>query len=89
MSWNGTRVLVTGAGGFIGGYLISALSGHGALVTALATNSHGLHSDGINCVTGDITDPASLKGICEDIDVVYHLAANFEQGGRRPGGPPA
>lgn len=74
MPWKGVRVLVTGASGFIGGYLVNALVRQGALVTALTTGHRALRGD-IDSVIGNVADPASLKGVCKDVDVVYHLAA--------------
>lgn len=74
MAWKGKSVLVTGANGFIGGYLTEALIDKGADVAALY--NHGATPDsGIRWIKGDITDANSIKGACEGVDVVFHLAA--------------
>jgi nucleoside-diphosphate-sugar epimerase len=74
MAWKGKRVLITGARGFIGKYLVAELLRHGADVTGL-TIEGGNGGDRVNWVKGDITSPATIKGICRDVDVVFHLAA--------------
>lgn len=74
MPWKGKNVLVTGARGFIGGYLVDALVREGASVTALATGYAGNDKD-IRWLKGNVTEPASIKGVCDGIDTVYHLAA--------------
>ncbi len=73
MSWKGKSVLVTGASGFIGGYLTDALMNVGAHVSALSVS--GGKEGKIRWIKGDITDPGSIKGICDNINVVFHLAA--------------
>ena len=83
-NWQGKRVLVTGADGFIGSHLTESLVKAGAKVRALAIynsfNSWGwldsseFKSD-IEVVTGDVRDPFFCKVITKDIDVVFHLAA--------------
>ncbi|MBN1654392.1 MAG: SDR family NAD(P)-dependent oxidoreductase [Deltaproteobacteria bacterium] len=71
------RALITGAGGFIGSFLIQELVKKGYLVRALflpgedATKSEAL---GVEVARGDITSPETLSGIAADVDVVYHLA---------------
>jgi NAD dependent epimerase/dehydratase len=82
----GRRVLVTGAGGFIGSHLTEALLHAGADVTglvrytsrgdpgALSQIDPGLRS-GLKLVAGDLKDPAALNKTVEDMDVVFHLAA--------------
>jgi UDP-glucose 4-epimerase len=75
VTWSNKSVLVTGASGFIGGYLVDSLVRHGAKVTALTTNGHGNKKSSIDTVIGNIVYPASLKGLCKGVDVVYHLAA--------------
>lgn len=73
------RVLVTGAGGFIGGVLADLLLAHGYEVTALVRHRRQAASlaPGIEVVTGDLLDPASLldAGIDRGFDAVCHLAA--------------
>lgn len=70
----GANVLVTGAGGFIGRYLTAALIDSGATVTGLTVG--GIDSGGsVRWIPGDITRPGTLSGVCDGIDVIYHLAA--------------
>src|SRR6266487_860970 len=79
----GTKVLVTGAVGFIGSHLAEALVLAGAKVTALAQynsfDSHGWLDDlpepvrdTINLVRGDIRDAAFVDRLVPDNEIVFH-----------------
>ncbi len=80
---NNTRVLVTGADGFIGSHLTDMLLEHGYTVRALAQyNSfnnlgwlEGNHHPQLETVTGDVRDQSFCREIVRDCDTVYHLAA--------------
>lgn len=78
------KALVTGADGFIGSHLTEALLKEGLRVKALAQyNSFsywGWLEDIKSCpelevICGDIRDPHFCKGLCKDVDIVFHLAA--------------
>ncbi|WP_424357750.1 NAD-dependent epimerase/dehydratase family protein [Methanocella sp. MCL-LM] len=75
MFWNGKKVLVTGAKGFVGRYLVNGLLQEGAEVVGLSTDGPLTHKTGLRWVSGDITQTHSLEGLCNGIDIVYHLAA--------------
>lgn len=78
-----TRVLVTGADGFIGSHLTEALLSHGYSVRALSQyNSfnnwgwlEGISHPDLEVVTGDVRDPNLCREIVKGCDTVYHLAA--------------
>jgi NAD dependent epimerase/dehydratase len=79
-----TRVLVTGADGFIGSRLVEMLVSKGYKVRALSQynsfNNWGWLEDvpckdEIEILTGDIRDPHYCKYITKDIDIIFHLAA--------------
>ena len=84
MDWKNKRVLVTGAGGFIGSHLSERLVQLGAETRALVQyNSTGAWGwldqsplkDKIEVVLGDIRDQDSAFRVMEGIDIVFHLAA--------------
>lgn len=82
--WQGRKVLVTGACGFIGSHLVERLVALGAEVRAFVLyNSFGTwgwldHSpvkDQIEVVMGDVTGAYNMREASEGIDTVFHLAA--------------
>ena len=84
MNWNGKRVLVTGAGGFIGSHLTERLVALGASTRALVHYSalgtwgwldHSPARDHIEVLAGDICDRDSVRQAMEGREVVFHLAA--------------
>jgi len=86
MSWKSRKVLVTGAGGFIGSHLCEGLSQLGAEVTAMIHyssrdnwgNLELLPSDrksALRVAGGNIEDTEFVLGQVRGKDVVFHLAA--------------
>lgn len=85
-SFDGVRVLVTGAGGFIGSHLTERLARAGARVRALVryTSQGGVGAlaeldravlDELEIVAGDIRDPDCVRESARNCEVVFHLAA--------------
>lgn len=74
-----TKVLITGATGFIGGHLVDANLKAKRNVRALVmTNDPGeaaLRKKRVEIVYGDLRDVESLERACRGIDIVFHCAA--------------
>lgn len=86
MLLNSKKILVTGAGGFIGSHLTETLLRQGCEVRAFvrynSTNSWGwldtIQEDlksGLDVFAGDIRDPNGVRQAVKGCDVVLHLAA--------------
>ncbi len=80
-----STVLVTGANGFVGSYVVPALVADGHRVVAFVRNEQGgdlvqarLASAGMGPVEirhGDVTRPETLSGALEGVDTIVHLVA--------------
>src|SRR5260370_26486426 len=86
MDWTENKVLVTGAGGFIGSHLTEALVKKGAGVRALVRyNSRNnwahlelLSSEAkskLEVISGDVHDPFFIDSAAQGVDVIFHLAS--------------
>lgn len=73
------KVLVTGAGGFIGSHLVDSQLEQGHEVRAVDLHLDLLrHTDGhprLEAISGDITDEKLVREAVEGVEVVYHLAS--------------
>ena len=71
--WSGKKVVVTGAGGFIGRHLVDALLVPGAAPRALVRDSQAaenLRARGVEAVRGDVRDPAVAEAVVRGATVV-------------------
>lgn len=86
MNWHGSKVLVTGAGGFIGSHLVEELVRRGAEVRAFVRyNSRGTAGfiqdmdddvrEHIDLYFGDLKDPDAVRNAMDGMRVVFHLGA--------------
>lgn len=88
IDWANTRVLVTGGASFIGSHLTDALVARGARVRVVDDLSsgrlenirHHVEAGRVEFVQGDLRDQAVTGRAVDDMDVVFHLAA--DHGGR-------
>ena len=84
MTWAGRKVVVTGAGGFIGSHLTERLLSEGASVNAFvhynALGGTGWlsalpHNDDLTITAGDVLDRDSVMHALDGAEVLFHLAA--------------
>jgi dihydroflavonol-4-reductase len=77
----GRPVLVTGATGFTGGYLVRALVEAGYPVRTIVRSAAKAASlpRGVDIVEADIRDPAAVLPAAEGVGIVYHLAAAYRE----------
>jgi nucleoside-diphosphate-sugar epimerase len=72
------KVLVTGATGFVGSYLVRSLLQRGHRVRILARSPERaapLRDAGAEVCLGDLGIPSTLEGIASDTDAVFHLGS--------------
>jgi len=70
------HALVTGAGGFLGRYIVEALIARGDRLRGLARGDYpGLQSLGVEMIRGDLAERDTVAAACQGIDCVFHVAS--------------
>src|SRR3954452_12509778 len=70
------HALVTGGGGFLGGYIVEALLARGDRVRSFGRGDYPqLRAQGAEVVRGDIRNSVDLAKACQGIECVFHAAA--------------
>lgn len=72
------KVLVTGATGFLGKYVVEELVEHGYQVRAFGRNraiGHSLVNASVTFIQGDLTNQEDLTKACQEMDMVVHAGA--------------
>jgi len=83
------KFFVTGACGFIGSHFVEHASAAGHDVVGLCRGDHAeqrptavhLRKLGVELISGDVLDGASLRRALQDVDCVVHFAAAFRESG--------
>lgn len=75
------RVLVTGAGGPLGRRLVAALIAAGVPVRVLA-HVHDDWPPPVEVYRGDLCRAETLAGLCDGVDLIFHLASHPARPGR-------
>ncbi|MFI2436551.1 NAD-dependent epimerase/dehydratase family protein [Streptomyces sp. NPDC018693] len=73
-----TTLVITGAGGFIGRHVVREAERRG-LTLRLTAHRSQVRADapGTTVVPADLTDPGSLRGLCDGADAVLHCASRI------------
>jgi dihydroflavonol-4-reductase len=82
-----SRVLVTGGTGFIGHHVVRRLCAVGFAVRVLArptSSSALLEGLPVEVVSGDLTDPTSLRPAVQGCSAVFHVAADYRLWAAQP-----
>jgi dTDP-L-rhamnose 4-epimerase len=77
------QVLITGGAGFVGSHMADALLNEGHSVRILDNLTPQVHGDDrpdylsedVELVRGDVRDPAKVREVLRDVDVIFHFAA--------------
>ncbi|MFW5874249.1 MAG: NAD-dependent epimerase/dehydratase family protein, partial [Verrucomicrobiota bacterium] len=78
------KVLVTGGGGFVGGYVVDALLARGDAVRSFGRSPQPhLEARGVEVVCGDLGDAEAVAAACAGVDAVIHVAAKAGVWGSR------
>jgi len=70
------QILVTGGGGFVGGYIVDLLLERGYAVRSLGRSPQpGLEAKGVDVHCGDLADKKAVGDAVAGVDAVFHVAA--------------
>lgn len=75
---SGARALITGATGHVGRVLLAKLMAEARPIRVLVRRTETMtqvSNEYLESVVADVTNAESLRGICDDVDTVFHLAS--------------